>query len=366
MKPRFAWLLVVAIGAAATFAVFQRVTRRDSVPEGLIQASGRLEADHVTVTGKFAGRVAELTKQEGDSVAAGEVLARLDDTQIKARVEQARQAVSSLEAQIDAAGAELDLMSARLPLDIRAAEAELRHATAQLESDQSTLEQRKRDMDRYREAATRDASNQREREQAELDYQVASQRAAITEASLRQAESALAIARLGQTAIQAKKAAIKALGAQRDQARAALDEARSVLADMQILSPSAGTITSRPASLGEVASPGAPLFDLVDLDELYLKVYVPEAQVGKLRIGLPSRIYMDAFPGESFPATVRYIASRAEFTPKEVQTPDERVKLVFAVKLYLDANAEHRLAPGMPADAIIRWKEEVPWTTPRW
>ena len=87
-----------------------------------------------------------------------------------------------------------------------------------------------------------------------------------------------------------------------------------------------------------------------DLDQLYLKVYVPEAQIGKLRLELPARIYTDAFPDEPFAATVRYLASRAEFTPKEVQTPDERVKLVFAVKLYPDKNPEHRLTPGLPAE----------------
>ncbi len=104
----------------------------------------------------------------------------------------------------------------------------------------------------------------------------------------------------------------------------------------------------------------------MDLDRLYLKVYVPERQIGKLRLDLPARVYTDAFPQQPFAARVRYIASRAEFTPKEVQTTDERVKLVFAAKLYLDENPEHRLSPGLPADAVIRWKEDTPWERPRW
>jgi len=97
-----------------------------------------------------------------------------------------------------------------------------------------------------------------------------------------------------------------------------------------------------------------------------LKVYVPEFQIGKVRLGLPARIHTDAFPAKPFEATVRYISSRAEFTPKEVQTSDERVKLVYAVKLYLEENPDHSLTPGLPADAIIRWKEGVPWENPRW
>jgi len=117
---------------------------------------------------------------------------------------------------------------------------------------------------------------------------------------------------------------------------------------------------------GEVVASGAPLLELVDLDQLYLKAFVAEREIGKLRRGLPARIHTDAFPDQPFTATVRYISSRAEFTPKEVQTPDERVKLVYAVKLYIDANPGGRLTPGLPADAMIRWKEGAPWTKPRW
>jgi HlyD family secretion protein len=118
--------------------------------------------------------------------------------------------------------------------------------------------------------------------------------------------------------------------------------------------------------VGEVIAPGAPLFDIVDLDRLYLKVFIPANEIGKVRLGLPARIHTDAFPNEPLAATVRHIASQAQFTPKEVQTPDERVKLVYAVKLYLDANPQHRATPGLPADAVIRWKEDAPWAKPRW
>jgi HlyD family secretion protein len=102
----------------------------------------------------------------------------------------------------------------------------------------------------------------------------------------------------------------------------------------------------------------------VDLDRLYLKVYVAEAEIGKLRLGIPARIYTDAFPDTPFEAVVRYIASSAEFTPKEVQTQDERVKLVYAVKLYVTSNPGHRLTPGLPADAVIQWKEGATWAKP--
>ncbi len=149
-------------------------------------------------------------------------------------------------------------------------------------------------------------------------------------------------------------------------AEAQLAEATSRLNDLTLTAPASGTITRRLVDAGEVVAGGAPLLVIVNLDRLYLKVYVPEAEIGKLRLGLPAQVYTDAFPERPFPATVRYIASRAEFTPKEVQTPDERVKLVYAVKLYLDDNPERRLTPGLPADAVIRWQEDAPWAKPRW
>jgi len=149
-------------------------------------------------------------------------------------------------------------------------------------------------------------------------------------------------------------------------AQANLTEATSLLDDLNLPAPVAGTVTRRLADAGEVVAAGAPLLVIVNLDRLYLKVYVPEAEIGKLRLGLPAQVYTDAFPDRPFPATLRYIASRAEFTPKEVQTPDERVKLVYAVKLYLDNNPEQRLTPGLPADAVIRWQEDAPWAKPRW
>lgn len=150
------------------------------------------------------------------------------------------------------------------------------------------------------------------------------------------------------------------------QARAALDELQSVLKDLSLVSPVSGTVTTRMHDVGEVVSAGTPVLDLVDLDKLYLKAYVPENQIGKLRLGLPARIYVDAFPNTFFEANVGYIASTAEFTPKEVQTPEERVKLVYAVKLYIKNNPEHRLTPGMVADAVIQWKEREKWRKPRW
>lgn len=288
--------------AAAAVLVYALWFGGDALPEGLVQANGRIEGDRVLVASKFPGRVVKLEAREGDRVQAGQRLAQLDDTQARIRVREARAAVVALEAE---------------------AEAAVRHA-----------EQAGRDATRFTELYREGTASVREAEQAELAARVATDRQAAARAQL-------------------------------GKARAALAEAESVLADLTITAPAAGTITTRMADLGEVVSAGAVLFTLIDLERLYLKVYVPEVLIGKIRLGLPARIHTDAFPDTPFEAELRYIASQAEFTPKEVQTPDERVKLVYAVKLYLRDNPGQRLTPGLPADAVIRWREDVPWVAPR-
>lgn len=293
----------IVLACIAAYAAYMTWLYEAPLPEGLIQANGRMEGDRVIIASKFPGRVAKLLAREGDSVTEGQNLVQLDDVQTKARADQAREAVAALEAQVRAA--------------------------------LHKQEQANRDAKRFRDLAAEGTATKHEMEETELAWDVARDQLA-------------------------------ALKAQLGQARAKLVEAESVLSDLLIRAPAAGTISTRMVDGGEVVAAGSPLLSLVNMDRLYLKVYVPEIEIGKLRLDLPARIYTDAFPDRHFDATVHYIASQAEFTPKEVQTPDERVKLVYAVKLYLNDNPDHRLMPGQPADAVIRWQEDTPWAKPRW
>ncbi|HMM45721.1 MAG TPA: efflux RND transporter periplasmic adaptor subunit [Candidatus Macondimonas sp.] len=355
-------LLLIAL----TIAAWWLWLRTPPLPEGLIQANGRIEGDHFIVAGKVPGKVAELLTREGDTVERGRVLARLDDAQVRAKVDQARQAVAALQAQVQAATTALEVARKDLPLAIQTAEANLAHARAQLASAHSSAEQAARDAERFRKLAETGTVDRHRYEQMALASEVAANQARSAEEAARVAERQLAQTRLGDERLRAKADEVKALAAQLDQARAGLAEAESLFADLTITAPASGIVTQRLVNAGEVVAAGSPLFDTVDLDRLYLKVYVPEKDIGKVRLSLPARIYTDAFPDQPFSATVRYIASQAQFTPKEVQTPDERVKLVYEVRLYLDANPEHRATPGLPADAVIRWKEQAPWAKPRW
>jgi HlyD family secretion protein len=393
---------------AAAVVAWRKWGAKEPLPEGLIQANGRLEGDRVLVATKQEGRIEELLAREGDTVKKGQVVARLDDARVRAQLEQAeaavrreaatldrariavveaRDALAHVAARIRAAEASLALLTKEVPLAIAAADAAVTGATAAIAKAEATREQAGRDLDRTRKLVAQETLQPRELEMAETAVQVALQEVAAAEAALAAAEEKAADARLGEDRIAVQRELIATLHAEEKKARtqvawheaaiaerdafvAAAEGARkevlSVLDDLTIASPSDGIVLTRMVEEGEVIARGAALLEVVDLDKLYLKVYVPEAQIGRIRIGSEARIHTDAFPETPLAATVRYIASQAEFTPKEVQTPDERVKLVFAVKLYLAENPERRFTPGLPADAVIRWKDGTPWAPPRW
>ncbi len=356
--------VLMALGSGG-YVALDRWVFNQALPEGLIQANGRIEGDHVTVASKFPGRIQELFAREGATVTANQVLVRLDDSQTAARVQQARHAAEAMEAQVQAAHMTLAVFNLDVPLAIERADAQVAKAKNTVDKALSVEREARSDAQRFQDLAAKDEASIQQRDQAVMRWEVAQKDIASSRSALIQANKELAQAELGWKRIHAKEAEVEALERQRDQAYAAFDEVQSVLKDLTITAPTSGTITTRMVDVGEVVAAGTPLLELVDLDRLYLKVYVPEVQIGKLRLDLPARIYTDAFPDQPFDATVRYIASKAEFTPKEVQTPDERVKLIYAVKLYMKENPDHRLTPGLPADAIVRWKDDVAWAKPK-
>jgi HlyD family secretion protein len=257
------------------------------------------------------------------------------------------------------------VLNLEVPLAIETADAGISSARAAVDQARAVEDEARRDVERMRPLIAEQAVSRQQVDQAEARWNVAKSEITTARSRLTQAVKELAQAELGWKRIRTKENEVVTWERQRDQAEAALAEAESVLADLTIVAPTSGTITTRMVDKGEVVVAGAPLFELMDLDRLYLKVYIPEIEIGKVRLDLPARIYTDAFPDQHFDATVGYIASKAEFTPKEVQTRDERVKLIYAVKLYLAANPDHRLTPGLPADAIIRWHEGVAWMKPK-
>ncbi|MGP1675786.1 MAG: HlyD family secretion protein [Burkholderiales bacterium] len=357
--------LAAAIACAAGLLLWQAQMRR-GIPEGLIQANGRIEGDAVIIASKTPGRIVELPVREGDSAQAGQVLVRIDDGIARARLAQAQADIEAARARAEAARAALALLRREIPHAIAASEAGVATARTELAQAEAARKQDARDLGRAQRLETDKFVGPQFVERAELALNTHQEQRDAALAGVERARQALNDARLGPERIRVRQAELAAALGALATAQAKSAEAQSALDDLTLTSPAAGVITSRYANSGEVITAGAPIFELVDLDRLYLKVFVPEKEIGKVRRGLAARIYSDAFPDQPFAATVRYIGSRAEFTPKEVQTPDERVKLMYEVRLYLDRNPAHTLTPGLPADAMIRWKEDAQWARPRW
>lgn len=356
----------ILIAAAGGYLIFSKTVIRQPLPEGLIQANGRIEGETHVVATKMAGKITRILAKEGDTVKTGQELARLDDSQIREKVRQAAFAAAAAKSRLKAMQTAYELMKKEVPIAIERARAGKAHSEAVLAKSAASESQSAKDAARFRRLAEEGSIGRQKSEQMDLALKAAGSDLESARSGLVQSEKLLEDARLGPSRLKAKEEEIRAAAAQADQAKAALSEAESVQADLTVRAPADGIITTKTVNTGEVAAPGAPLFSMVNLDDLHLKVYVPEKEIGKLKLKLNARIYIDALPDKPFDGTVTYIASRAEFTPKEVQTPDERVKLVYAVKISLAANPEHRLTPGLPADAVIRWKDGADWAKPVW
>lgn len=363
-------ILIIALAgvvvAGVGYAAYTRLAGASALPDGLIQANGRIEGDRITVASKLPGRIAALKVRDGETVSAGQVLALLESDQIDAKVNQAQAVVTAIEAQIRAARTGLGALGKQVPLENATADTVVAQAKAMQGKAQAASNQAARDAKRMEELAARGSVPQQRAELAQLAAVAAQADVAVADQALARAGQTAQEARLGGDRLRAKTDELMALTAQLSQARASVAEAEAVRADLTVKAPSAGIVATRVRHTGEVIAAGSPILELLDLDRLYLKVYVPESSLGKLKLKLPAQIYVDGLPDQAFAAKISYIASRAEFTPKEVQTVNERVKLTYAVQLDLVANPGHSLMAGMPADAVIRWKEGTPWQRPVW
>ncbi|HSH75712.1 MAG TPA: efflux RND transporter periplasmic adaptor subunit, partial [Longimicrobiales bacterium] len=188
------------------------------------------------------------------------------------------------------------------------------------------------------------------------------------------AEQALNRAQTSRTAVELRGKQVETVAARLDEATGAIemararmqteeagvDLARANLEDTRVVAPFDGTVLERLVEPGEIVAPGTPVVTFMDMAKLYVKVYVAEGDIAKVKLGDHARIYADGFPGRYFDADVARVNQQAEFTPRDIHMPDERTKLVFAVKLAI-RDSQGNLKPGMPVDARIRWQAESPW-----
>ena len=330
-------------------------------PPGLLFASGRIEGRITTLTPKTSAWVAQLHADEGQAVEAGQVLATLDDRAQRERLRSAEEQLNALTERLRAADTELAMTNRQVALQIEQAIATRREADTRVQRARVQGLQAQREGERAARLVGRQLIAQQEAERARLAAEVADHAVREAEAALETSDKQLALARLGAQQLETMRAERNAMARQQRQAQAQADEQRSNVADFAILSPITGRVLTRTVERGERVGDGTPLFTLVDLDRLYVKIYVPEPSIGKVALGQEARVYVDAYPGRPFAARVSRVSQEAEFTPKNVETREERVKLVFAVEVALVENPGGVLKPGMPADAIVRWQPDATW-----
>ncbi len=335
-----------------------------ALPDGLLLASGRIEGDEIVIAPKIAGRVVKVLKDRGDQVVTGELLVRLSSDQIQAQLDRTRDQERYWRDRVQQAEIDLDYTTRQVPTDIAAAEARVASAQARIQEAEAILSRNHQDFQRYQSLLQRQVVPQQKLDDATANFRAADANKAALTRELAQVQAQLRKAQLLPRTVALKRAELHSVQASLAAAQAAVREAQANLDDTVIYAPANGVILTRQIEPGEVVNPGTPLFTLVDLNQLYLKVFINEPDIGKIRLGQEARIFVDAFPDKPFPAKVSRVSPRAEFTPKYVETREERVKLVFAVELRAD-NTQGFLKPGMPGEALLRWQDDVPWQRPR-
>ncbi len=370
-------LLVLAIAGAAIWLIFFATP---DVPASIVALSGRIEGDDSAVSPKTAGRITSIQFREGDLVKAGEVIAVLDDQQVRAREQQAESSVTQADAQVRSARQQIDVLEQQLQQSrlqttqskleaegqVRQAEAELAAAEAEYKQQQASLQLASFDKEAYSRLAKSGAVSERQGKQAAT---TAETQEAVTAAAQRRVEAArgaLNVARsslsnpeirsAGSAAIQRQmaqqRATIASANADAVHARAQLLEAQANRDDLKVVAPFDGTVVTRTAEPGEVVQAGTPIVTLLDLSKVYLRGFVPEGQIGRVKVGQPARVYLDSNPSRPLDAQVSRIDPQATFTPENTYFRDDRVKQVVGVKLQLKAGKGYA-KPGMPSDGEI-------------
>ena len=374
----------IAVGAVLLIVVGLIIWRvffaTPALPASIVAVSGRIEGDDSAVAAKTTGRILELRVREGDSVNAGDVIATLDDAQIRAREDQAQAALSAAEAKGEASRQQIAVLQQQLDQSklqvgqskfdteghVHQAEADLAAAQADLVQQQAAYQIAAFDKEAYTRLAKSGAVSERQGLQA---VATADQQAASVAAAQRRVEAAQAALTTAQgilsnpgihesqvalvkRQIAEQQAEIASASAQTQQARAQLAEAEDNRNDLTIRAPFTGTVVTRAAEPGEVIPAGTAIITLLDLTKVYLRGFVPEGEISKVKVGQSARIYLDSNPQQPVDAYVSRIDPQATFTPENTYFRDDRIKQVVGIKLQLKAGFGFA-KPGMPVDGEV-------------
>ena len=326
MKRKLILLLLLAAAVAVAAAFYPRLFRKPQATNTL-RLSGNIEAHESVVGFKVQGRIIELPVQEGQWVDAGTLVARLDGDDYRRQAEMDE--------------ASLRVQRAQLELALAGTRSQELEATQQSLLDaKADLAQKKLDYDRAETLFQERVGSQQDRDQADTNLKRA-------QATYRRAQEMYDEAREGTRREQLTVDRASVLQAEEKLRVSKLNVEYTVLR-----APVSGVVVVRDAELGEVVAPNTPVATIADLDHLWLRAYVSETDLGRVRWGQEAIIRTDTFPGKSYRGHISFISDKAEFTPKSVQTFKERVTLVYRIKIDVE-NPSHELKPGMPADATI-------------
>jgi len=378
--------LVAAAAAAGVYAI--RETGRGT--DRRIVVSGNIELTEVNIGFKTAGRLIERNVDEGDSVTKGQIIARLDRDQLSAQREREDAGLHSAEAQLAEAMTTLDYQKATLASEVETRRADLASAEARLaelrngsrpqekqdakaavESAQSEADRAKADWDRGQTLFKNDDISRAQFDQYRKNWESAvallksaTEREALVLAGPRVEQIDAQVAQVEHARAALKTAEASALQVKQRQEDLAARRADIVhskasialidwqLSDTVAVSPVDGVVLVKSADVGEILAPGTTVVTVGDIDHPWLRGYINETDLGKVRIGSPARLTTDSYPGKAFHGRVTFISSEAEFTPKQIQTQQERVKLVYRIKIEME-NPGRVLKSNMPADAEI-------------
>jgi len=319
-------IITVAFFLAALFATGCRNTPED---ESIVHLNGRIEAPTVDLAPKVPGRVVQVFVREGDRVAAGALLARLDLGETSIAVERERAGVRSAQARAD------DLQAGTRDAEIAAIAAETRDKRA-------AVSLAEKEFERQRFLLERKVGTQRDFDRARTDLE-------RSRAALQGAQERLTVARDGSRVHQTEAAR-----AETQRAEAVLRQSELVARENEIRAPAAGVIVHRLAEPGQLVGAGQPALTMAFADRLYVRTFIPETKLGRVKMGSVARVTVDAFPNREFAARITEISPEAEFTPKAVETKSERVNLVYGAKADLDRGWREPLVPGQPAEVTVR------------
>ena len=387
MKKRIVIILILLAAAGAAVYAFRGMNRQ---PDNRVVVSGNIELTEVNIAFKTAGRLIERDVDEGDAVKNGQVVARLDRDQLLAEREREAAGLSSADSQMAQAVTSLEWQKANLAADIEQKKADLASngarlaelkngarpqekldAKAAVDAAQSELERAKRDWDRaqtlyknddistaqydqYRnrwESATAALNSARERQSLVL----AGPRDEVIHAQEGQVErtrAALKMAEVNALEMKRREQELNTRRSEIGRSKASIALIDSQLADTIAVSPVDGVVLVKAADVGEVLAPGTTVVTVGDIDHPWLRGYINETDLGKVKLGSKARVTTDSYPGKVYWGRVTFISSEAEFTPKQIQTEQERVKLVYRIKIEVE-NPRRELKSNMPADAAI-------------